>query len=277
LVKSTVDEVCATRRRLDSIELRGAMAHRINWSETFSYGGLSLPTYGEYGGVNYSNGEPNGTPVTTGNRKNPYLTYEQLNSDPDAANPVDFLDYLFYRHDVALMLAGDNPKKQAAADAALLQALVVYEPAADLANPAAADRAEASLYEGATIIAMLYQLANANQLGLISPTVLMAAVTDAINSIAQGIPALQDHLDDLPEGSPFGVADGLFYFGFSTAVLSEATEALVIGTAALSLNEFDLGDPGFPPLFTANDDYVITFNPTNSDVDLATKGWLLNA
>src|SRR5215217_6711098 len=122
----------------------------INWEKTFQFGSFELPTYGNYGGANYSEGTfgavPNLNPAFPLSSSNPYLSSTELDAINPSANDsfeaVDLLDYSFYVHDVGSRLAGGNTQLQNIADAKLLASLVALSPAKF--DPSG----EASLYAG---------------------------------------------------------------------------------------------------------------------------------
>jgi hypothetical protein len=91
---------------------------------------LRVPTYGNYGGPDYTGGvllRPGDTPSFT-------------------VKPTDQLDALFLRHD-RNVLAADTPLEQAKADLKLIKGIV--------ALPADAVSGEGDLYAGAAILAMI--------------------------------------------------------------------------------------------------------------------------
>jgi hypothetical protein len=143
------------------------MAH-INWTievpidpVTLSPapGGIPIPTYGYYGGPDYSNGSVGGT-ITIG-----------------AHAPVDNLDTLFFYHDLAYQqqpLSKDIPS----ADLALTHGIELLTAAGQL-------DAEASLYAGATILVVISSMAvNGN---LPSPSELLTADATAVYDIQYGL------------------------------------------------------------------------------------------
>lgn len=112
----------------------------INWDKPFAFElgseTLYIPTYGNYGGPNYSSGTFGRDPPL--NQDGSYLSNRELDNNKDA------LDYLFYRHDVASSLA-DTPKEERAADLALIRRI------GGLSDKQMADP-EARLYAGAATI-----------------------------------------------------------------------------------------------------------------------------
>jgi hypothetical protein len=109
-------------------------------------GTLELPTYGNYGGGGYSSGVFGGEVLTRASGKplsRARLT--ELGSDP-----VDRLDYLFYRHDVVSNDVGEpNTRGQAKADVSLVKSLIKLDASYD---------PEASIYAGAATFAYLSRL-----------------------------------------------------------------------------------------------------------------------
>ncbi len=63
----------------------------INWTVATSFDGLLLPTYGNYGGFDYTAGVVGGTTP-----ENPIPA------------PVDALDYLFWQHDLVYQHVEDG-------------------------------------------------------------------------------------------------------------------------------------------------------------------------
>jgi hypothetical protein len=143
------------------------MAH-INWTievpidpVTLSPapGGIPIPTYGNYGGPGYSNGSVGGT-ITIG-----------------AHAPVDNLDTLFFYHDLAYQQQPLS-KEIPSADLALIHGIELLTAAGQL-------DAEASLYAGAAILAVISSMAvNGN---LPAPSELLTADATAVHDIQHGL------------------------------------------------------------------------------------------
>ncbi|MGY3610938.1 MULTISPECIES: hypothetical protein [unclassified Bradyrhizobium] len=110
-----------------------------NSPDSFATHGIPLPTYGNYGGPNYSAGEVGGKITGT-------------SADPP---PVDQLDALFFRHDFAYQTSTE-PSARAAADVQLVEgmhALTYTDPGDAHYDP------EAGLYEGFATLGVVAQLA----------------------------------------------------------------------------------------------------------------------
>ena len=140
----------------------------INWSVLVpGPQGLLLPTYGNYGGPGYSNGEvlnPPDQPVDY------------------SAPPVDGLDTLFRFHDMAYDTP--DPLVRAEGDLALIRGIV--ELSAGPLPP------EESLYAGGGILAGIEQLTLANgHPELASPGELLAAAGTAEQDIRYGLAHLE--------------------------------------------------------------------------------------
>jgi hypothetical protein len=140
----------------------------VNWSLLVSGpGGLPVPTYGNYGGPGFSNGE--------------------ILSSPDqsvdySAPPVDELDTLFRTHDMAY----DSPDTlvRAEGDLALIQGIEHLSQ-----TPMSG---EESLYAGAALLFATDQLAAVNQHPeLLSPGQLVAVAVTSQHDISYGL----THLD----------------------------------------------------------------------------------
>jgi hypothetical protein len=152
---------------------------QINWLQpTEIPGGIPVPTYGRYGGPNWSGGKVVGDDEP-GNYTVP---------------PEDALDRLFRRHDKAY----DQPDTllRAEADLLLIQRILAQDPDAVTG--------EGDLYAGGAVIAMLYQIVVVNK----HPEVLIGADLDAI---------LQGAVDRIEQGSitpePREVAGFLAWLG----------------------------------------------------------------
>src|SRR5215212_8800233 len=132
-------------------------------SQEDTSGLIPVPTYGNWGGANYSQGDFGESPFAP-------LT-------PDE-KPVDALDKLFMKHDKASFLAGDDPASQAAADLALVQGILRLNDS-KLSDP------EASLYAGIATLAMIEQI-TVSGYSLPLPLLLTAAA-DAYQNITYGL------------------------------------------------------------------------------------------
>jgi hypothetical protein len=175
----------------------------INWDVAFHFdpltlrpapsGGVAVPTYGEYGGPDYSEG-------AFGPLVAPY--------EP----PADALDALFLAHDIASDAAA-TPAQQAAADLGLLRGVVALGPA-DL-DP------EGSVYAGLTTLTMVGHLAAEGGLGLLSRGELSRAVLDAADDIGRGLAGLdpgereqaQDWLRAATDATGLHFADAVGWLG----------------------------------------------------------------
>src|SRR3954452_192810 len=135
----------------------------INWEQPFYFalatgdtggpytgdpGTIPLPTYGNYGGADFSEGSFGGTPDTN-THGSPYLSFSALINDTDPSNnPLSPLDYAFYKHDVGTELAS-SPQETAAADLALIKDIQSLDRHGQLTDP------EDSLYAGGTTLGMI--------------------------------------------------------------------------------------------------------------------------
>ena len=168
----------------------------INWDKPFEIergtATFSFPTYGNYGGADYSSGDFGQDPPL--DQGGSYLSNKELDDNSDA------LDYLFYRHDVVSSLA-DSPAEQRAADVDLIRRI------GDLSDKQLADP-EASFYAGLATIGIGAQvLAN-------DPSPFL---------IGQAEPFLEDALDNIETAlSQFGLVE----FILATELLTETVEAL---------------------------------------------------
>jgi hypothetical protein len=253
----------------------------IHWNEdapdfpgTFEVGdtGLFFFYYGNYGGPAY----PNSAELETGPGGSP-LPVDQLSLTAE-----DLLDYHFYVHDAQSLKAGPNyNKKQAQADINLINSLT-YGDQSYNADP------EASLYDGLATLAMIGQLAIHNKLGLISPTLLLDALTDAAHDIQFGIQgvaasnpielaALFDVVADGQVDGDVQLAGGVFTYRLpftfpdisSNGFVNELVEATVIAAVQDEINEVEF--PAFQTFLT--DNYVLQFSydataTPKADVDL---------
>ncbi len=168
----------------------------INWNKPFEFelGNESLyaPTYGNYGGDDYSSGRfGKDAPL---DQDGSYLSNRELDDNKDA------LDYLFYRHDVASTLA-ENSAEQKTADLTLIRGI------GDLSDRQL-DDPEASLYAGLATVAL------SGQLLLNHPKPALAE---------RLVPYLEDALDNIETG----LWDlSLEEFAEATALLTETVEVL---------------------------------------------------
>ena len=179
----------------------------INWDRPFhvdpatlqpAASGVPVPTYGNYGGPEYSAG------------------VFVLDPDPSHldAGPVDALDRQFLLHDQATA-AARTPAEQAVADLGLLRGVVALD-------PGQLD-AEASVYGGLTALVMIEHLAVNSGLGLLSPAELVHAVRDALGDIERGFATLDageigqagDWLRDVTAATGHDIAGVLDMVGFN--------------------------------------------------------------
>jgi hypothetical protein len=227
-------------------------------------GFIAAPNYGTYGGP-FNPEEP----LLTKNNGDPY-SYKQLVKVGDATqDPVDIIDYFFYLHDLELAQAGSGyTDDHALADINLLQSLTLTDTSYD---------AEASLYDGVVTLAMIQRLAVNDQLDMISPTLLLAAVTDAANDIEYGLQHLPDDEKLLALETIFGPLsdDGSYQLEFTFPSIpgasefqNEVVEFVAITAVANAINE--QGDMAAPPLFSPEDDYILRFDWPNADLDILT-------
>jgi hypothetical protein len=251
----------------------------INWERTFpvdpatgevlpvgTEGALDLPTYGNYGGGGYSVGDSGEKLLTTSTGK-PLSQARLTKVGSDAQDPLDLLDYLFYRHDVVSNEVGEAYNRaQARADASLVKSLIKLDASYD---------PEASFYAGGTTLAMIGRLAINDKLHFLSPKVLITAVEDAVGDIQYGLENLPQQelivaLGALFEPTP---ETGVFAFDFeieTTSARQEFVEYLALNAlnAAIDFGEADDAplDTGFP--VSGVSEYQITFNVLTRDLDL---------
>ena len=183
----------------------------INWTKevfidpvTFSAsagpGGIPIPTYGNYGGPDYSDGLVGGTIPPSG-----------------ALPPVDQLDALFFAHDLAYQLQ-PSANEIPSADLALIHGIE------SLTTTGSLD-AEASLYAGATILGVISFMAlNGN---LPSPQELAVADATATYDIEYGLSHLSPTEQGLAEAAVWDIA-AAFLKPLSSSNL-DLTEALYVG------------------------------------------------
>jgi hypothetical protein len=136
----------------------------INWLITAqSSQDIPVPTYGNYGGPDYSGGE------IIGPGEIPNFTVQ----------PTDPLDGLFQQHDEAYYDPSATPEDLATADLALIQGI--------LALPDDAVTGEGDLYAGAAVLALIYQIGIVNeQPQLLTQLDLPDVVQQAASLIEQG-------------------------------------------------------------------------------------------
>jgi hypothetical protein len=124
---------------------------------------VPVPTYGNNGGAHYSQGDFGESPLDP-------ITVDEV--------PLDALDRLFLRHDVASLLAGENSGLQAAADIVLVQGILSLNNG-QLVDP------EASLYAGLATLAMIERVVASET--PVPPILLFAAAADAYQNLTYGI------------------------------------------------------------------------------------------
>jgi len=136
----------------------------INWSiQVPGLGGLLIPTYGNYGGPGYSDGEILDDPMQD-------VDYSE--------EPVDALDALFLAHDQVY----DSPSLEVRAegDLALAEGIV--------ALPDEQLDAQASLYGGLAILFAIHQIVLVNkQPDLLSPVEYLSLVQHALEDVERGL------------------------------------------------------------------------------------------
>jgi hypothetical protein len=98
---------------------------------------IPVPTYGNYGGLDYTQGDFSENPLEQTTR---------------SERPLDALDRQFHRHDVASALARNDPAAQVAADLALVQKIAGLNDE-KLADPGA------SLHAGLATLVFIEQVA----------------------------------------------------------------------------------------------------------------------
>ncbi len=142
----------------------------FNSLDPFATHGIPLPTYGNYGGPNYSAGELGGKITGT-------------SADPA---PVDPLDALFYQHDFVYQ-SSTNPLVRAAADVQLVEgvhALTYTDPGDAHYDP------EAGLFEGFATLGTVAGLAAAGvlqQLPLSDQLLIAQATQEALVNFEAGL------------------------------------------------------------------------------------------
>jgi hypothetical protein len=135
----------------------------INWLVLAPAGeDYQVPTYGLYGGPDYSSG------ILLGPNEAPTFT----------ATPVDRLDALFRKHDIAIRKA-PNLLAEAKADVALIKGI--------MALPASAVTGEGDLYAGAAIIGMIGRIiVHDHHPEVLAKINLPKAIDKAVSLIKQG-------------------------------------------------------------------------------------------
>jgi hypothetical protein len=231
-------------------------------SQEHEAGFIAAPNYGTYGGP-FNPEEP----LLTKHNGDAY-SYKQLVKVGDATqDPVDIIDYYFYLHDFQLSQAGPGyTDAHASADINLLRSLTLTDTTYD---------AEASLYDGFVTLAMIQRLVVNDQLDMISPTLLLSAVTDAANDIEYGLQHLPADEQLLALQTIFGLGDnGIYQLEFTfpsvpgaSEFQNELLEFSAITAVATAINEPSQGDMTAPPLFGGND-YILRFDWPKSDLDI---------
>jgi hypothetical protein len=200
----------------------------------------------------------------------PYSSNQLLAIGNALQDPVDQLDYQFYRHDVASAAAGPGySHAQAEADISLLHSLIKLDASYD---------PEASLYAGFASLALIGDLALHNDLNLASPRLVLAGVKDAAKDIQYGLGHLPTSEISAAVSAGFLQTTSdpdVFAFNFSittTTVAQESAELLVMNAINAQL---DFGDSDFTPLntgfpFPGTTDYQFTYDVVTHDLDLHT-------
>ena len=211
--------------------------------------------YGNYGGPDY----PDTSALVT--KKNGGLLSEnQLEKKGLAA--VSTLDFFFYEHDVRSNRA-DTVEEQAGADIKLLKSLT-YRDTSYSSDP------EDLLYDAIASFGMIGSLIINDSLELVSPKLLLDALTDAVNDLLAG-------MEGLAHENPIELAAilaGLFNEPFGTELFDftfpdigpnpELTEFRVVNAEAAAINE---GDPS--PYSVASDEYqLVQADPVALTFDL---------
>ena len=230
------------------------MSH-INWDTPFFFdpatgqgaaegspGAVAFPTYGNYGGAEYQSGKIGGALLSKPDGS--AYTYAELTHIGTASKvPVDQLDYLFYRHDVASSESGAGySDAQASADAVLVNAMAQLN----------TDDPEASLYAGTAQLAMIGDLGIHDKLGQLSPAQALAALKVVAHDLQFGLDHLsQDELSFAlnaifhPTSSP-----NLFRFDFAITTDSLAQEFYEMTVMKALSAILDMGESSHPPLDT---------------------------
>jgi hypothetical protein len=250
----------------------------INWEKTFpvdpstgevlpvgAEGALDLPTYGNYGGGGYSAGEFGGQLLTTSSGR-PLSLARLTKLGSEFEDPLDRLDYLFYRHDVASNDVGEPYNRgQATADASLVKSLTMLDASYD---------PEASFYAGGATLAMIGRLAINDKLHLLSPKVLIAAVEDAVGDIQYGLENLPQQELVAALGILFEPTSETGVFAFNVKVETTSIRQEFVEYLALNaLNDaVDFGEADDAPLETGLpvsgvSEYRLTFDVATRDLD----------
>ena len=250
----------------------------INWERTFpvdpatgevlpigTEGALKLPTYGNYGGGGYSAGEFGGQLLTTSSGR-PLSQTRLTKLGSESEDPLDRLDYLFYKHDVASNDVGEAyTRGQAKADASLVKSLIKLDASYD---------PEASLYAGGSTFAMIGRLAINDKLHFLPPKVLITAVEDAVGDIQYGLENLPQQELVAALGSLFEPTSetGVFAFDFeveTTSIRQEFIEYVALNALndSIDFGEVDDSplDTGFP--VSGVSEYRLTFEVATRDLD----------
>jgi len=221
-----------------------------------------FPTYGNYGGGHYSEGIAFDGTLLTNSNGSPLGYAQLLAAGVGGQDPVDYLDYLSYRHDVLT----SGPLYSASADIDFINRLI----------PFSSIDAEANLYAGFTELGMIGSLAVHGELDELSPLKLIAAFADAVKHIEYGL----EHLDPFELGIVLDLlfeqtALDTFVFDFSIKTDSFGEELLEL-VALNAVNRILDGDEaddafldtGFP--FSGTSDYqlVYTLGTSSNDLDL---------
>ena len=220
-----------------------------------------FPTYGNYGGGHYSEGIAfDGTLLTKPNG-NPLGYAQLLAQGAGGQDPVDYLDYLSYRHDVLT----SGPLYSASADIDFINRLIPYS----------SNDPEANLYAGFTELGMIGSLAVHGELDELSPLKLIAAFADAVKHIEYGLenlkpPELFIALNLLFEQTALDTF--VFDFSITTDSFGEELLELVAMNAVNQILDGDEADDaflntGFPFAGTSDYQLVYTLGTTN-DLDL---------
>jgi hypothetical protein len=249
----------------------------INWERTFPVdpstgevlpigkaGALEIPTYGNYGGGGYSAGGVGELLTTSSGRPLSQTHLTKLGSAFE--DPVDRLDYLFYRHDVVSNDVGESyDRGQAKADASLVKSLIKLDASYD---------PEASFYAGGATLAMIGRLAIHDKLHILPPKVLIAAVEDAVGDIQYGLENLPQQELVAALGSLFEPTSdpGVFAFDFeveTTSIRQEFIEYIALNALndAIDFGEVDDTplDTGFP--VSGVSEYRLKFDVATRDLD----------
>ena len=250
----------------------------INWERTFpvdpatgevlpigTEGALELPTYGNYGGGGYSAGEFGGQLLTTSSGR-PLSQTRLTKLGSESEDPLDRLDYLFYKHDVASNDVGEAyTRGQAKADASLVKSLIKLDASYD---------PEASLYAGGSTFAMIGRLAINDKLHFLPPKVLITAVEDAVGDIQYGLENLPQQELVAALGTLFEPTSetGVFAFDFeveTTSIRQEFIEYVALNALndSIDFGEVDDSplDTGFP--VSGVSEYRLTFEVATRDLD----------